>query len=444
MEYKEALSKEYVHPTTGLLNRYFLLDKGNDFLKKLNTLLVLDVRNLTKYNELFGYEFVDELLRVIAKILKRFFYNKESFPPLALGFLECGRFWILKKVENPTEENLKKLANRLIKILTEKPLCVDENFPILISVNIGIAVYPNHGKNIRELLRKAEFALDISKQQGENTFLIFNEKFAEEIRTSFEIENRIKRLISENRLKEEIYPVFQLRINVQKGEIPSAVEVLMRFGNFSPALFIPIAENAGLIGKMFEALVENTIPFMREALNIAPDLKFSFNVSPIQLKNFDEFLKTWEKLAIFPFKNLELEITESAILEEKEELLRKLNILSLYGIDLLIDDFGKGFSSFDRLRFLDISGVKLDMSITRKILEEEDYYQFLKSIRLLEILIKGLKEVEFKVIAEGIEDIATAELLKFFGVDEIQGFLYSKPVKGKEFLEKLKSYFKNY
>ena len=139
-----------------------------------------------------------------------------------------------------------------------------------------------------------------------------------------------------------------------------------------------------------------------------------------------------------------MEITESAILEEKEELLRKLNILSLYGIDLLIDDFGKGFSSFDRLRFLDISGVKLDMSITRKILEEEDYYQFLKSIRLLEILIKGLKEVEFKVIAEGIEDIATAELLKFFGVDEIQGFLYSKPLKGKEFLEKLKSYFKNY
>jgi diguanylate cyclase (GGDEF)-like protein len=435
--YRQLQQQLYRYGVTGLYNRKYLLEKGNRLLEegKRNTLAVIDIRNLKTYNEIFGYETTDKILRAIAQKIKRY-CGKHCI----LGNLDSGRFWVLTKLERQEAE---KILQDFIKFLTEEELTIKvdgEEFVILVSLNVGMAFYPEHGKDIAELLMSAEMATDRAKGLGTNTYLIFREEFRKEVEENIQIESLLRRSIRSGEIEQQVYPVFQLKVNPQTEELTGA-EVLMRW-KLHPKIYkvILVAENTGLIKELFNILVKKTVPVMEEVLRIYPDFSFSFNISPAQLISVEDLKQAMDYLLSegISAERIQLEITETQMLENKkvEETLKEF-IHS--GFKLVIDDFGKGYSSFDRLKEWEIYGVKIDRSLVTDIIAKvRKEGKGCKEFKFLKNLVNFLKRVGYTVTVEGVEDQATVELLKELEVDEIQGYYYSRPVEWKTFIECLR------
>jgi diguanylate cyclase (GGDEF)-like protein len=435
--YRQLQQQLYRYSVTGLYNRKYLLEQGDRLLKegRRNALAVIDIRNLKTYNEIFGYETTDKILRAIAKKIKSY-CGKYCI----LGNLDSGRFWVLTRLE-PAEAE--KVLRDFIKFLTEEELTIkldNEEFIILVSLNVGMAFYPEHGKDIAELLMAAEMATDRAKSMGTDTYLIFKSEYRKEIEENIQIESLLRRSIKSGEIEQQVYPVFQLKVNPQTEEVTGA-EVLMRW-KLHPKIYkvILVAENTGLIKELFNILVEKTVPVMKEVFQIYPNFSFSFNISPAQLMSVEDLKRTMDNLlstGLSP-ERMQLEITETQILENKkvEETLRRF-IDS--GFKLVIDDFGKGYSSFDRLKEWEIYGVKIDRSLVTDIIAHvRREGKGCREFKFLKNLVNFLKRVGYNVTVEGVEDQATVELLKELDVDEIQGYYYSRPVEKETFLECLR------
>ncbi|NPA13644.1 MAG: phosphodiesterase [Aquificae bacterium] len=429
------------HHITGLFNRRYLLIYGDNLLKRYNTLYIVDIRNLRTYNEIFGYEIVDQFLKAVAQKIKTF-CGKECL----LGSLDLGRFWILLHQKEEKEAIEKALS--LVEYLTAKEISIKtqtKELSLLLSINVGIGIYPKHGKNIEELLTNAEIAADRAKYKGENTVEIFKEDYRQDIELNLEIEHQLKFAIKHGTLKGEIFPVFQARVNPVNENIVAA-EILMRWKKYSPARFIPVAERTGLLRYMFDVLVENSIPVLKEIFKIRPHLRVSFNISPVQLKFWNDLKESLEKLkkADIPLNQIELEITESGVMEEHENIIEKLNSLSLEGFKIVIDDFGKGYSSFERINRLNIFGVKIDRSLLDGLRKADSLQSSKKSVKFIQNLIAFLKSLGYNITIEGVEENEPhlVEIFRKLNVDEIQGFYYAKPVPKEKFLQCLENWEK--
>jgi len=441
---KKLREQVYQYSVTGLYNRKFLLDKGNFFLKEegYDTLAVLDVRNLRTFNEIFGYNTTDRILKHLSERLKEY-CGKDC----VLGNLDAGKFWILTKLgENKEKISIEKAKN-LLKFLSSEELTLKEQgepLSLPISVSIGIAFYPQHGKNIKELLMSAEIAVHKAKDFGEPHIQIFKPSYRLQIEENLKIEEILKKSINNGDIYKLLNPHFQLKIETENENIHGA-EVLMRF-SFTPNTYkvVLVAEKIGLIGKLFKVLVEKSLNTIKEAFKLNPQIHFAFNISPLQLKNLSELQETLEVLIKenLDLQKIELEITETQFLEnpEVEELFTQL---ANKGFKLVIDDFGKGYSAFDRIKKWKISEVKIDRSLIidlyRSFLREGENsrdYKFLKN------LLVFLKNMGYKTTVEGVEDKPTVEILKRLKVDHIQGFYYSRPTEGKTFLECLSQWEK--
>lgn len=433
----------YRYGVTNLFNRKYLLEQGNQYLKggKYNTLVVVDVRNLRTYNEIFGYDTTDKILRALALKIRE--YCGKS---CLVGSLDSGRFWILAKIEGENKEKLaEEKAKELIKFLSDDELKIKinrEELIFLVALNIGIAFYPQHGRDIGELLMAAEMATDKAKDKGMNTVILFQEDFKKEVEENIRIEEQLRKAIKTGKIEQQIYPVFQLKVNPNSQEV-AGVEVLMRW-KLHPQIFkvILIAEKTGLIKDLFEVLIKKTVPVIKSALEIYPSLPFGFNISPVQLESVDDLNKTFNYLIkenIEP-QRIQLEITETKMLEiqEVEDTLREfIN----RGFKLVIDDFGKGYSSFDRLKTWDIYGVKIDRSLIADI--PQKFKQFgdqAREFKFIKNLISFLKSMGYVVTVEGVETPEMVELAKRLQVDEVQGFYYSKPVDEEKFLKCLREW----
>ncbi len=427
---------------TGLYNRKFLLKRGDALLNEgYNTLAVIDVRNLRAYNEIFGHDTTDKILRKIAEKIKELCSDT-----CIIGSLDAGRFWLLSSIDDiEREEIAKKSIENIIKHLTTEELRVninDEDLIILIALSAGIAFYPEHGKNIAELLRAAEIAADRAKAEKINTYSVFDITYKKLIEENIWIEEQLRKAIKGGKIEKQIYPVFQIKVNPSTEKI-TGVEVLMRWRLY-PQIYriINVAEKTGLINDLFKILIRQAIPYMREALKINPDIHFGFNISPYQLALKDDLL---EALDLFieekcEVEKVELEITESELLKniDAEQI---LNTLTEKGFKLIIDDFGKGYSSFDRIKRWNIHGVKIDKSLIDDIPEGvKRYGKTYKGFLFLKNLTEFLKNMNYKITFEGIEDEFTVNLVKELGIDEVQGYYYAKPVDGNRFIECLKNW----
>ena len=366
-----------------------------------------------------------EFSRIIQPLL-----NKNDF------FAQTGRNLFTLVIDNRDIKDdrhayIKKMHNAI-----EKNYVIDDK-DIFFKIRMGISKWPDDTDNVKKLLLNAMVALEWTNYDKTNQIAFFNQ----EMITKLNDENQIESLLKSAIKKDELSVVYQPQIDL-KTEKVTGMEALVRWnceklGFISPAIFIPIAENNNLMNKIGYWIIKEVFSDLkkinRELADSKTTLRCAINLSVIQMKevNFEEnFLKLIEAYQIDP-NQIEVEITESIVLENRDKTTSILNALRTKGISVAIDDFGTGYSSLSYLQKLPIDKIKIDRSFIKGYPNEDDGI-------LAKILVDMSKSLKMKVLAEGAEDSLQVEYLKSINCDYIQGYYYSKPLKLEEFINYVK------
>ena len=432
----ERLSEEYkkhayYDPLTGLYNRYsfqLLLElKLRKATRKNEKVAVvfMDLDDFKKINDSLGHTEGDKFLKLVGEKLSKLIRKEDILARLG------GDEFIVAFSYNGGEEKVVKLVERIHKAF-EKPLKL-EGMTVTPNVSIGIAVAPMNGNDVSTLLKKADMAMYHVKERGKGAYQFFSEEIQQKVIKRVRIEEALREGIS----SDELFLVFQPRVNIPDGSLAGA-EVLLRwksktFGDINPATFIPIAEDTGMIYKLGSWLA-NKVKGVVEQLNKLSrrDLRLSINVSVKQLEKpdfYDEFLSRFVRSDRKMNTAIEFEITETLVMQKFDEINTNLKKLKDLGFGLLIDDFGSGYSSFSRLKLLPADGVKIDLELIKDIDRDEKTYEIVKAI------VSFSKVLGLKTIAEGIERGSQLSILRDMGCEEAQGFYISKPLTEEEFIE---------
>lgn len=316
---------------------------------------------------------------------------------------------------------------RLTDILNH-PIHIEET-DVYITASIGIAMYPSDADNPEELLQKADAAMYNAKDMGKNTYSFYNLELTEKALQHTTLSTQLKKALQNNEL--QLY--FQPQVDSHSGKIIGA-EALLRWPNgessIPPSVFIPIAEESGLIIEVGEFVLQQgfqaAVTWSKERLLHG---RIAINVSARQLTHID-FLMTLDRVIQETQCDpslIELEITESSILENPEKIIALLWVIKGKGFNISIDDFGTGYSSLSYLKNLPIDKLKIDISFVRNVTHEPKNQSIVKTIIAL---AKGLN---MEVLAEGVETEEEMLFLQDNGIDSIQGYYYYKPMPKNEF-----------
>jgi diguanylate cyclase (GGDEF)-like protein/PAS domain S-box-containing protein len=409
-------------PLTGLDNRSSFdhrLDREIRFHRRARrqlALLCLDLDGFKAVNDLYGHATGDRVLQDIAK-----HFSSALGEGQMLARLGGDEFAIIAPlVADPAQVG--QLADTLLKGLKWE----QEGVPAgLVSVSVGIALYPSDGKDRTELLSSADAALYRAKTEGKGTYRFFEAAMGAQIRERRSIEHDLRSAIANN----ELSLAYQPQAQVETGEV-NGFEVLLRWnhpvrGPVSPSAFIPIAEESGLILKIGEWVMQGAC---HEAAGWMRPLTIAVNVSALQLTSdgFVEFVqRTLNETRLSP-ERLEIEITETALIRDPNRALQSLQKLKAIGVKLAMDDFGTGYSSLSNLRAFPFDKIKIDRSFIHAVHINP---QAAAIVRAVLGLGRGLP-----VIAEGVE---TSEELDFLGLEgcmEAQGYLFGRPAPIHEFV----------
>ncbi|MEI7012676.1 putative bifunctional diguanylate cyclase/phosphodiesterase [Leptospira licerasiae] len=308
------------------------------------------------------------------------------------------------------------------------PLTVADQL-ISSEIQIGISVFPYDGKSSDQLLWKSETALNQAKLSGTSKIQIYSSEWKERMKEKYLLEKDLRVAISKNQL----FLQYQPRIEVQTGKKISA-EALLRwkhpeYGVISPTIFIPIAEESGIIGEMGEWVLSKSMEdlgnWKKRGL---PPMRISVNLSVKQLEDKNitkKVLNILEKNEL-NVEDLELEITESSLITNTQSALEILAELHSWGISLALDDFGTGYSSLSYLSKIPLKTLKVDQSFVRKILTDPN------SLAISKTIVALGKSLGLRITAEGVETELQMRKIKDLGCDEAQGFFLSKPIHLEE------------
>ncbi len=418
-KYAERIEFLAVHDSqTMLYNRFKLTEIMISELRenRSGALILLDLDDFKNINDIFGHAYGDELLKKIAFNLTRVDCEKST-----LFRFGGDEFLVLLKEDDPIE--IKEHIERLRKCLKEK-IYVD-NVGNSITATMGIVQYPLDGDRIEELLIKADIALGNAKKTGKDRFFFFNEKMKESFNARIDIEVMLRNALE----KEEFKMLYQPIIETETGKIYS-FEALLRIKgcSMSPEIFIPVAEETGLILPIGKWVIKEVIKQIRKWIDKGLEpLPISVNLSPKHFYDIyidDYIVRTLEEFGISPYL-LEIEITENIFAENKSETIGILSRLKEKGIGISLDDFGTGYSSLNYLTFMPIDKIKLDKSLMVRLIKSD-------SIGVLESLISLAHGLNLKVVTEGIEKEDEFIKMKKAGSNYLQGFLFSKPISEDE------------
>jgi len=426
MEAKEHLDNLAHHdPLTALPNRLSLIEtlkiKTDGMEDHPFALFFLDLDGFKEVNDSYGHRFGDILLIHFTSLLKNI------FPPNTFIVRTGGDEFVIV-LECQKDQNLiDSTMEKLVSILNQ-PFHI-ESTDIYITASVGIAMYPADAKTTDELLQRADAAMYNAKKMGKNTFSFYSSHLTESALYRTTIATNLKKALSNNGL--ELY--FQPQVDIHTSKIIGAEALLRWFtpeGAISPAHFIPIAEETGLIQEIGEFVLYQGCKLARkwEESNLL-DGRIAINISARQLTNIN-FLATLERIIHDTQCNpewIELEITESSILGNPEKMILLLEIVKSKGFHISIDDFGTGYSSLSYLKNLPLDKLKIDISFIRNITLEPKNQTIVKTIIALS---KGLG---MKVLAEGVESSDELNFLRQNGVDSVQGFYYYKPMSVESF-----------
>lgn len=410
---------------TDLPNRYSLKEKIYSIinLKKFFFLFLIDVDNFKFFNDNLGNYIGDMILQKISEKLKKF-----SKDDIYISRTGGDEFALVLEGEN---KNVSLIADELIKIF-ENPIVVNHQ-EFFISISFGISKYPDDGNEYDEIYRKADIALFEAKRKGKKSYLIFRQNMQDYYSMRIKLEKELYSAVN----NDEFVVYYQPKLNIELNKI-TGLEALIRWnhrikGIVNPGEFIELAEETGIIIEMGYMLIKKITAFMRKN-EFEENIKISFNVSSVQFrdKNFIKKMESIIKLNRIDLKNLEMEITENAFVEKN--IIGQLEIIKKSGLDISIDDFGTGYSSLSYLTLLPIDVLKIDMSFIKNI--ENNH----KSLAITKTIIEMAKNMNFRVIAEGVENKRQLDILYENNCNEIQGYYVSKPLPENKIIDFINKY----
>lgn len=406
---------------TGLPNRLLMQDRLKSALvaskqsQKPISVLMIDLDNFKNINDSFGHPVGDELLRAIALKLKPIIKTGDS-----LARMGGDEFTVI--LRDCDLEQAQIFAQTLSKTISAPQNIHGRD--IVITSSIGISNFPTLAHEAEHLIQQADLALYKAKQQGKAKWAIFHPDMSLAVSKRFAIQSALNNALQNN----EFEVFFQPRIHLNTGTVAGA-EALLRWnnpalGNIPPDIFIPLAEESGLIDDIGNWVLQQSLKIAKPWLAINPSFHLAVNISTKQFKSKDLAVKVAKALqsASFPAKNLELEVTESAAMDDIFLAAKILDELKKIGAIVSIDDFGTGHSSLAYLKKLPFNILKIDKSFILNALIDKDDMAICKMIAAL------AKTLGKDLVAEGVETSALASFAKEIGALYAQGYLYSKPV----------------
>jgi diguanylate cyclase (GGDEF)-like protein/PAS domain S-box-containing protein len=402
---------------TGLPNRNLLRQQMDEILLHTRrsaekvAVLVLGLDNFKAVNDTLGHAIGDKLLRGVAKRLRSTLREEDT-----VARLNSDEFAVIQSgLTHPDDAVL--LARRLLEAIGE-PYLLDGH-SVVIGASIGIAMAPGDGDEAEKLLKNADMALTRAKNDSRGTFSFFEPGMDARAQSRRKIEIDLRDAIQNDVLQ----PYYQPLIDLATGRI-TGVEALVRWphperGMISPAEFIPVAEETGLINALGGLMLRRAC---LDAARWPDDVRVSVNLSPLQFRvgNLLSVVMDALKQSGLPARRLELEITETLLLEKSAQVLATLHALRALGVRISMDDFGTGYSSLSYLRSFPFDKIKIDQSFVRDLDANRDAQAIIRSIVSLGI---GLGVT---ITAEGVETEAELRCLRSEGCHEGQGFLFSR------------------
>jgi diguanylate cyclase (GGDEF)-like protein len=383
--------------------------------------LCLDLDRFKPVNDSYGHALGDGLLRAVAERLRSHVRTRD-----VVARLGGDEFVVLHRVDDAS--GAAGLAQRLIQVISA-PYELN-GLTVEIGMSVGIAFADGEGRDIERLLKNADMALYEAKAAGRGTYCLFEPQMDESARERTQLERELREALAFGRFEVHYQPLVDLNRNRIKG-----LEALVRWrhperGLISPAVFIPIAEETGLIVPLGDWVLNQAC---RDAATLPDDISIAVNVSALQLRNRNFAQSVLMALASSGLKatRLELEITESVLLDDTESNLETLHTLRRLGVRISMDDFGTGYSSISYLRRFPFDKIKIDRSFVRDSAGRSDAGAIIRAIVGLGI------SLGITTLVEGVETEAQLETVRAEGAQEIQGYLFSPPRPLSEITEML-------
>ena len=414
---------------TDLPNRHMFYDRMELEIRKANrtglkmALLFIDLDHVKEVNDTLGHNMGDMLLVEVARRLRE--CAREMDIVARLGGDEF--ILLLPELEN---SNSVELVAETIRQKLEEPFRLDDKVAY-VSASIGISLYPDDATEIEYLLKDADLAMYISKKMGRNRISYFTSSLEEAAQTRRQLINDLHTALEAGQFRIYYQPI----VDLVTGRINKA-EALIRWqhperGLVSPAEFIPLAEETGLIAAIGDEVFRKAASQVKHWRAFhSPDFQLSVNMSPVQFHSTNISHQEWHdhlQALELPGQSMVIEITEGLLLEAESGVTDILSGFHNAGIQISIDDFGTGYSSLSYLKKFDIDYLKIDQSFTRNLSQGS------RDMALSEAIIVMAHKLGLKVIAEGVETREQLQLLADAGCDYGQGYLFSQPVPAEEF-----------
>ncbi|MGL6109189.1 MAG: putative bifunctional diguanylate cyclase/phosphodiesterase, partial [Rubrivivax sp.] len=388
-----------------------------DARKAPAVLLHIALDGFKHVNDNFGHHAGDAVLKCVAKRLRAL------APPHRVARLGGDEFLMLLD-EDDAVQQAKALANRVLDAVAQP--CDVEGRQFVVGCSIGLAVYPQHGA-LSALITHATIATRASKSAGGATYSFFDTRMVNEVREQAELLLDLRQALARGQL--ELY--YQPKIHAPTSQV-TAAEALLRWhhpqrGMISPSVFIPIAERSGLIIALGAWVIDEACRQARVWRDEGLRMRVAINLSAHQLRHDglpSHIAAALAKHQINP-DLLTCEITESVAMEDTAATMRFFTELAAVGVHISIDDFGSGYSSLAYLRKLPATELKIDRSFVLDLETSED------ARKIAEAVVNLAQALNMKVVAEGVETDAQYQILRRFGCDQVQGFLFAKPMSAK-------------
>ena len=422
-------------PVTSLPNRLHFRSEADKLIGEQadgsnSAMLFVDLDRFKLVNDSLGHARGDQLLVMVANRL-RVVVNAElvgsgNARPL-LARLAGDEFTILFP-QIQAVADVERVARRIVIAISE-PFELSSH-SVDIGTSIGIAVSPDHGASIEALMRSADIAMYRAKALGGGQHCLFNAELAAEHQQRIDTEKALTEAVQRG----EFVLAFQPQMSLVTGEVAGA-EALLRWhhpleGLRMPQTFIPVAETTGLIAEIGDWVVNEMASTLGGWQRAGFDGRVAFNISPRQVERPEFFAKLRQALAAagVPLSMVELEFTESAAMNVGAGVLDEIGALRNDGARIAIDDFGTGYSNIARLRAMPLDRVKLDPSLIADIETSE------KARVIVQAVVNLIKGVDCEIVAEAVETVAQADILRAMGCDTVQGYVFAQPMFENEFL----------
>lgn len=404
-------------------------------------LLFLDLDGFKKVNDTLGHDIGDRLL---AEVATRFssvvrisdhIGHQQPGPGMesAVSRLGGDEFTVLlTEIKEPVDAAL--VAQRLVETLEDPVMLAGQE--VFVSTSIGIAVYPDDAADTESLLRNADAAMYFAKGRGRNGYQFYSEEMNTTRSSQIELEGRLRTALD----REEFELHYQPILDAESGEVVAA-EALVRWndaerGLIPPDEFVPVAEESGLIVPLGQWVFRTAcLQARRWQTELGRSIRIGVNVSGYQIREpgmLEMVRSAIEETGVSP-ENVELELTESTIMQDDALTVHTLGELRDMGIGLALDDFGTGYSSLSYLRRFTIDRVKIDRSFVRELPGNPD------DAALTSAIVAMAHGLRLSVVAEGVETAEQALFLRNRGCDEVQGYLFGRPMPADDFVERLRA-----